>query len=33
MKILSYTFPFLVEVAVLLVYGGMQCVPLILGLL
>jgi hypothetical protein len=33
MKILSYTFPFLVEAAVLLVYGGMQHILLILGLL
>jgi hypothetical protein len=30
---LSYTFPFLVKAAVLLIYGGLQRVPLIPSLL
>jgi hypothetical protein len=33
MKILSYTFLFLVKTVALLIYAGQQCIPLIPGLL
>jgi hypothetical protein len=33
MKILSYTFPFLVKAAALLIYAGLQRVPFIPSLL